>query len=86
MDGQTSRGSPFQLYQLRWISQRLKELRLTSDAGDLVGLYEQILQYGLHSEDLLCLIMLNKVYFAIGAPADRLQDSEIALLHGRFIG
>ena len=59
----------------------IKVVRLTSDSGDLVGLDEQILQNGLHSENLLCNIVLHKVYFTISTSADCLQDSEIALLH-----
>ena len=59
----------------------IKVVRLTSDASDLVGLDKQILQNGLHSENLLCNIVLYKVYFTISTPADCLQNSEIALLH-----
>ena len=71
---------------VKTIKKWLRSLRLTSDSGNLVSLDEQVLQNRLHSKNLLCLIVLHKVYFAISAPADRLQDSEITLLHGRLIG
>ena len=56
---------------------------LTSDAGDLISLHQELLKHGLHRVDLLSDVVFHEVDLAVGAAADRPQDREVTLLHRR---
>ena len=50
---------------------------LTSNASDLISLYQELLRNRLHRVNLLSYVMLYEVDLPVGAPTNRPQDRKV---------